>query len=160
MGKALVKEGAFLCNTAFHHPCRHVHRTTWTGWIKVAQTKSKQPVNNQIYQCLQGMPYSPVKFTGAQDVRCLQGMPYSSVKLTRAPDAQCLQGMPYSPVKFTRAPDAQCLQRDAVLPVKFTRVPDAQCSQGMSSPTNYPAWWYAVYYIYANPQSSTSVPYL
>ena len=31
-------------------------------------------------QCLQGMPYSPVKFTGAPDAQCLQGMPYSLVK--------------------------------------------------------------------------------
>ena len=36
-----------------------------------------------------------------------------------APDAQCLQGMPYSPVKFT----------------------------GATSPTNYFARWYAVYYV-------------
>ena len=53
------------------------------------------------YICLQGMPYSPVKFTGAPDAQCLQGMPYSPVKFTGAPDAQCLQGMPCSPVKFT-----------------------------------------------------------
>ena len=36
--------------------------------------------------------------------QCLQGMPYSPVKFTGAPDAQCLQGMLYSPVKFTRCP--------------------------------------------------------
>ena len=85
-------------------------------------------------QCLQGMPYSLVKFTGAPDAQCLQGMPYSPVKFIEAPDTQCLQGMPYSPVKFTGAPDARCLQG--------IRVP---------SPTNYPARWYAVYYVYSNP---------
>ena len=37
----------------------------------------------------------------APDVQCLQGMLFSPVKFTGAPDAQCLQGMPFSPVKFT-----------------------------------------------------------
>ena len=40
---------------------------------------------------LQGMPYSPVKFTGASDAQCLQGMPYSPENFAGAPDAQCLQ---------------------------------------------------------------------
>ena len=83
------------------------------------------------YFVLQGMPYSPVKFTGAPDARCLQGMPYSPVKFTGAPDARCLQGMPYSPVKFTGAPDARCLQGMPYSPVKFTGAPDARCLQGM-----------------------------
>ena len=37
------------------------------------------------------------------DAQCLQGMPYSPVKFIEAQDAQCLQGIPYSPVKFTGA---------------------------------------------------------
>ena len=45
-GQALVdwaiQEGAFLCNTAFQHPCRH--RTTWTGWKKTTQGETKQPI--------------------------------------------------------------------------------------------------------------------
>ena len=49
-GQALVdwaiQEGAFLCNTAFQHPCRH--RTTWTGWIKTTQGETKQHIYNQI----------------------------------------------------------------------------------------------------------------
>ena len=61
------------------------------------------------YFALQGMPYSPVKLTGASNAQCLQGVPYSPVKFTGAPDAQCLQGMLYSQVRFTKAPDAQCL---------------------------------------------------
>ena len=86
------------------------------------------------YFVLQGMPYSPVKFTGALDAQCLQGMPYSPVKFTGAPDAQCLQGMPYSLVKFTEAPDTQCLQGMLYSLVKFTEAPDAQCLQDMPSP--------------------------
>ena len=93
-------------------------------------------------QCLRGMPYSLVKFTGAPDAQCLRGMPYSLVKFTGAPDAQCLQGMPYSQVMFTGVPDAQCLWRI-----------------WMPSPTNYPASWYAVYYVYSNPYSRIPSPY-
>ena len=40
-----IQEGAFQCNTAFQHSCRH--RTTWRGWIKAAQGETKQPVCNQ-----------------------------------------------------------------------------------------------------------------
>ena len=82
-------------------------------------------------QCLQGMPYSPAKFTGAQDAQCLQGMPYSPAKFTGAQDAQCSQGMRYSPVKFSGAPDAQCLQGMPYSQAKFAGAPDAQCLQGM-----------------------------
>ena len=71
-------------------------------------------------QCLQGMSFSLVKFTGVPDAQCLQGMPFSPVKFTGVPDAQCLQGMPFSLVKFTGVPDAQCLQGMPYSPVKFT----------------------------------------
>ena len=66
-------------------------------------------LNTSMY-CLQGMPYSLVKFTGIPEAQCLQGMLYSPMKFTGVPEAQCLQGMPCSPVRFTGVPDAQCLQ--------------------------------------------------
>ena len=37
----------------------------------------------------------------ATDAQCLQGMLYFPVNFTGAPGAQCLQGMPYSPINFT-----------------------------------------------------------
>ena len=72
--------------------------------IKVTTLNIMTTVNsmfNSDAQCLQGMPYSLVKFTGAPDAQSLQGMPFSLVKFTGARDAQSLQGMPFSPVKFT-----------------------------------------------------------
>ena len=42
-----MQEGAFLCNTAFHHQCRH--RTTWKGWIRAVQGETRQPDNTSSY---------------------------------------------------------------------------------------------------------------
>ena len=72
--------------------------------------------------------YTPVlynrhlsKHIQSQNAHCLQGMPYSPVKFTGLLDAHCLQWMPYSPVKFTGLPDAHALfAGDALFPVKFT----------------------------------------
>ena len=53
-----IQKGAFLCNAAFQHPCRH--RTTRTGWIKTTQGETKQPIYNQIDFILSQMKLKPL----------------------------------------------------------------------------------------------------
>ena len=120
------------------------------------------------YFVLQGMPYSPMKFTRAPDAQCLQGVPYSPVKFTGAQMPNVCRGcrIPHEVHWGTRCPkiagDAtfpgevhwgtRCpmFVGDAVFPGEVHWAPGAQFLQGirMPSPTNYPASWYAVCIMY------------
>ena len=113
-----------------------------------------------------------MKFAGAPDVQCLQRDAIFPGEVHWGTRCSMFVGHAIFPGEVhwgTRCPifagdaiftgevhwGASCpmFAGDAYSPVMFTGAPDAQFLQGiqMPSPANYPASWYAVYYVYSNP---------